>query len=332
MNRKIVAIAAVIILAAGGAGYYFFVFNNGHEPTDADYKGSLVETYEVAIDANKAYVTGIEPTSDSFRAVTSDADYRNKVWDIIREKQTEADAAKNSTNDQIKSEYAEIERLSAASGRTAQENPGMEWSTLERLEKGNGQPLECELAYFTRMLYYVQDEYKVEHSYYLANLSYLDRIPQSLIDLFAKYGLENDYDKDDAILQYVGYVSIDLITGDYHFHNPELMPEGTSEEFYKELRDLYKTGDNEESISSIRADIFNNKNYRSYREGTSLMGEIDRAIDNILGKLAPEYGVQIREHVDKIGELRDAYDDQVNSIQKNAESKVAELQKQYLSL
>ena len=218
MNAKITAIVAVVILLGVGAGTYYVMDKNKNEKTEmeeSDYEGSIMATYSLALDRTKAYAEGADENSSEFRAMTDNNQYKNEVRGIIDTKQAEIDNLTRDINNQILAEYKEIERVNRMTGI---EDTWGEFKDPDRLFKGNGEPLESSIAYMVRAKNYYES-LNAQHHYDLANISYLDRLPQGYKDLLAKYGIEADYERDGYINRYCGSVDIDRY-GNYHFDNP----------------------------------------------------------------------------------------------------------------
>ena len=354
MNGKMAAVAAVIIMVAAGAGYYFFVLNGKTSMDDDDYKGSLVESYDLSVDANNAYAEGADPNSSEFKNMISSNDYKSSVRDIISEKQSQIDALRNETNDKIRAEYQAIDAIVAESdyqkedfyegydmisdlARFLDEEDRLPW-----LFGSDGKQLESFIALKVRFKNYYESLLPEgpEACYDRVNAVYVNNLPQEYKDLCAKYGLEYNFENQDRILGYCSNISIDRYD-EYHFRNPELMPEGTSEEFYKELFPLSQEKHDEFFDAKAIAKCGHGGSYSSseytrdygcyvyYHEDVETY---EHSINTSLGLMSDTYANQIRQHIDRIDELQEGYSSQITDAINEIESAIAQLQKTTLNL
>lgn len=327
--------AAIIAVALAGAGVgAYFVMNQGGigggdgrtEMEASDYASSMVASVQINLNGNNSYVPGADTSSPEFLDMINSVEYKNALNDILATKQAEVNALRESTNAQILAEYKALDSVNAASGFT-EKGAIMEFHDFKRVAKGNGDPVETWIGFLTRYKNNVEQG-NPQQKYDLANNNYLDRLPQSYKDLLTSNGLTPDFKNDDEIISYCGNISVDT-RGRYHFN--EELPEGTTEDFYKEFYPYMQ--EHRSEISNIRADIVNNNaNYRSYRDITNELEYVNRDIDNYCNQIDPSYAAQIREHIANIDNLQSSYETQVQQIQDSANLELTNLQASTLGL
>ncbi len=326
MNSKLLALVLITTVAVGGAAVFVFMSVGG---SHSDDDGTEVPQIPVELDQDKAYDESIDPQSQEFQTLIKSSEYKTKVNSIKKEKQSEADSLKKSTDQRISDLYDTRDRLVEDSGY--KEN-GILISDNEfkrKMSADGSYALESCITFYVRMINAYENR-NLDAMEASLNKMYIDMTPEEILAVCEKYGITIDgFEQGDRIAHVAGPSRMGF---DENWNPipiwdglPDDIPLEFAKEYY-ELMDEYR-----DQVYLAYDKVIRSETYYQWNFMKNNIGYLKQNIQNVYAMMPAPYPERIEECIRMIDELEATYITETERIQQSAENELAELQLEYLN-